>query len=72
MDEEPIFLSFAFRPQPNIGTDKSAYSQAQPYGICTYIIYLTQTHLYVEHYTLHSEAVGRNCKVFGITWPWMD
>ena len=24
---------------------------AQPYGICTRFIYLTQTHLYVEHHT---------------------
>ena len=27
------------------------HSQAQPYGICTRVIYLTQTHLYVEHHT---------------------
>ena len=26
-------------------------SQAQPYGICTRVIYLTQTHLYAEHLT---------------------
>ena len=27
------------------------HSQAQPYGICTRVIYLTQSHLYVEHNT---------------------
>ena len=27
------------------------HSQAQPYGICTRVIYPTQTHLYVEHHT---------------------
>jgi hypothetical protein len=27
------------------------HSQAQPYGICTRVIYLTQTHLSVEHHT---------------------
>ena len=27
------------------------HSQAQPYGISTRVIYLTQTHLYVEHHT---------------------
>ena len=26
-------------------------SQAQPYGICTRVIYLSQTPLYVEHHT---------------------
>ena len=27
------------------------HSQAQPYAICTRVIYLTQTHLYVEYHT---------------------
>jgi hypothetical protein len=27
------------------------HGQAQPYGICTRVINLTQTHLYVEHHT---------------------
>ena len=27
------------------------HSKAQPYGICNRVIYLTQTHLYVEHHT---------------------
>jgi hypothetical protein len=27
------------------------HSQAQPYGICTRVICLTQTHSYVEHHT---------------------
>ena len=27
------------------------HSQAQPYGICTCVIYPNQNHLYVEHHT---------------------
>ena len=42
-----ISLSYAFQPRSNIGTDKSAHSQAQPYGICNRVIYLTQTHLHI-------------------------
>ena len=43
----PFFMSFGHGPilvQINL-----QQSQAQPYGICTRVIYLT--HLYVEHHT---------------------
>jgi hypothetical protein len=46
---------FAFRPRSNIGTDKSAAyspSPAQPYSICTRVIYLTQTHFM---WSIHTE-----------------
>ena len=44
-------FSFAFRPLFNIGTDKSAANLgATLRHICTRVIHLTQTHLYVEHH----------------------
>ena len=45
----PFLLRFGCGPiwvQTNL-----KQSQAQPYDICTCVIYLTQTHLYVEHHT---------------------
>ena len=45
----PFFMRFGHCPilvQINL-----QHSQAQPYGICTRVIYLTQTHLYSEHHT---------------------
>ena len=45
----PFFMRFGHGPilvQINL-----QHSQAQPYGICTRVIYLTQTHLCVEHHT---------------------
>ena len=45
----PFFIHFGHGPvlvQINL-----QHSQAQPYGICIRVIYLTQTHyLYVEHH----------------------
>ena len=44
----PFFMRFGHGPilvQINL-----QHSQAQPYVICTRVIYLTQTHLYVEHH----------------------
>ena len=45
----PFFMPFGHGPilvQINL-----QHSQAQPYGICTRVIYLTQIHLYMEHHT---------------------
>ena len=45
----PFFMLFGYGPvlvQINL-----QHSQAQPYGICTRVTYLTQSHLYVEHHT---------------------
>ena len=45
----PFFWRFGHGPilvQINLG-----HSQAQPYGVCTRVIYLTQNHLYMEHHT---------------------
>ena len=45
----PFFMRFGHGPilvQINL-----QLSQAQPYGISTCVIYLTQIHLYVEHHT---------------------
>ena len=45
----PIFLRFGHDPilvQMNL-----QHSQTQPCGICTRVIYLTQSHLYVDHHT---------------------
>ena len=45
----PFFMRFGHGPillQINL-----QHSQAQPYGIWTGVIYLTQNHLYVEHQT---------------------
>ena len=44
--EEPISLSFPILVKINL-----QHSQAQPFGICTCVIYLTKTYLYVEHHT---------------------
>ena len=51
MVEEPISLSFAFRPRSILVQINLLHSLAQPYGTCTRVIYLTQTLLYVEHHT---------------------
>ena len=45
------------------------HSQAQPYGICTRVIYLTQTHFFFIFGASHREAVSTIFKVFGMTWP---
>ena len=45
----PFFMRFGHGPilvQKNL-----QLNQAQTYGICNRVIYLTQTHLYVEHHT---------------------
>ena len=44
-------LLFAFRPRPILVQINLQNSQAQPYGVCIRVIYLTQTYLYVEHHT---------------------
>ena len=46
------------------------HSQVQPYGICTCFIYLTQTHLNVEHHT--ENQLVPFFKVFGMTQPQVD
>ena len=51
MVEELISLYFAFSHGPILVQINLQHSQAQPFGICTRVIYQTQTHLYVEHYT---------------------
>ena len=51
--EFPFFMHFSHGPilvQINL-----QHSQAKPYGKCTRVIYLTQTHLYVEP---HRETVS--------------
>ena len=45
----PFFLRFGHGPI--LVHINLQHSQAQPYGICTRVIYLTQTHLYEEHHT---------------------
>jgi hypothetical protein len=48
--EIPFFMRFGHGPI--LVQIILQHSQAQPYSIlCTRDIYLTQTHLYVEHYT---------------------
>ena len=47
------------------------HSQAQPYGIFTRVIYLTQTYLYVEHHA-EKQLVSTIFKVFGMTRSWVD
>ena len=49
LSRSPFLLRFGHGPileQINL-----QQSQAKPYGICTRVIYLTQTHLFVEHLT---------------------
>ena len=60
----PFFMRFGHGPilvQINL-----QQSQAQPYGICTRVIYLTHTHLCGAS---HKEAVSTIFKVFGMTRP---
>ena len=45
----PFFMHF--RHGPILVQINLQHSQAQPYGICTRVIYLTQPHLYVDHQT---------------------
>ena len=45
------------------------HRQAQPYGICTSVIYLTQNHFYMEH---HTEKQLVPFEVFGMTQPRLD
>ena len=45
----PLFMRFG--NGPILIRINLQHSQAQPYDICTRIIYLTQSHLYVEHHT---------------------
>ena len=51
-----------------ICTKMLQHSQTQPYDICNRVIYLTQTHLYVEHLT-EKQVVF---KVFVMTRPQVD
>ena len=48
------------------------HSQSQPYGICPRVNYLTQTNLYVEHYTEKQLVVSTSFKVLGMTQPRVD
>ena len=44
----PFFMRFG--PGPILVQINLQHSQEQHYGICTRVIYLTQTHLYVEYH----------------------
>ena len=69
MVEEPISLSFAFRPQSNIGTDKSAAESGATLWHM-HSLYLPNTNSsYVEPYTeMHLVPF----KVFGMTRSRVD
>ena len=62
----PFFMRFGHGPilvQINL-----QHIQAQPYGICTRVIYLTQSHLNVEHNT-EKQLVQFFKSLHGMTRP---
>ena len=61
----PFFMSFSHVPK--LVRINLQHCQSQPYGICTRVINLTQTHLYVEHHT--EMQLEPFFKVFGMSRP---
>jgi hypothetical protein len=59
---------FAFGQGPILVWINQQHNQAQPYGICTCLIYLTQTH-HMWSITQRSRTIF---KVFGMTPTWVD
>ena len=58
---------FAFRPWSKSAAKSGAPNPA--YGICTRVINLTQTHLYVEHHTEKHLVPFLNCLIWlGLGW----
>ena len=51
MVEEPISILLRFGHGPILVQMNLQHRQAQSYCICTRVIYLTQTQVYVEHHT---------------------
>jgi hypothetical protein len=70
MVEEPISLSFAFRPRSNIGPDKSA-AQSGATQRQMHSRYLPNPNTF-KCVASHREAVSTIFKVFGMTRPRVD
>ena len=65
--QSPFLISF--RPWSNIGTAKFQHSQAQPYGKCTRVIDLTQTHYIIWNRTEKQLATFlKSLKLLGLWW----